>query len=107
MPPRATSWPKIPSAPISRPRRRFHPIRSEEPLMDIDPKLTVAEILALHPEARPALAALGLDACCGGKHPLEFACRAHGVPVETALDAIRKVVAKAPSGGPRIDLQAS
>jgi len=75
--------------------------------MDIDPKLTVAEILALHPEARPALAALGLDACCGGKHPLEFACRAHGVPVETALDAIRKVVAKAPSGGPRIDLQAS
>ena len=58
--------------------------------MSIDPKMTVAEILSLHPEARPALAQLGLDACCGGKHPLEFACRAHNVPVEAALEAIEK-----------------
>src|SRR4030095_1587940 len=42
--------------------------------MSIDPKLTVAEILERHPEARAALAKLGLDACCGGRHPLEFAC---------------------------------
>jgi len=58
--------------------------------MNIDPKMTVAEILSRIPEARPALAQLGLHACCGGKHPLEFACRAHHVPVETALAAIEK-----------------
>jgi uncharacterized protein involved in response to NO len=60
--------------------------------MSIDPKLTVAEILERHPEARAALAKLGLDACCGGRHPLEFACRAHQVPLETALGAIRDAV---------------
>ena len=72
--------------------------------MSIDPSMTVAEILQRHPEARAPLAALGLDACCGGKHPLEFACRAHGVPVETAIAAIEK----AAGGGEKdaeIDLQ--
>ena len=74
--------------------------------MSIDPKMTVAEILSLHPESRPALAQLGLDACCGGKHPLEFACRAHNVPVETALEAIEKSAsAKHPVS--RITLQSS
>jgi len=74
--------------------------------MNIDPKMTVAEILNRHPEARPALAALGLDACCGGKHPLEFACRAHNVPVETALSAIEQTAAgqKSPA---KLDLQMS
>ncbi|MCI0655658.1 MAG: DUF542 domain-containing protein, partial [Acidobacteria bacterium] len=74
--------------------------------MNIDSRMTVAEILNRHPEARPALAALGLDACCGGKHPLEFACQAHNVPVETALSAIEKAVGgrKSPA---RIDLQMS
>jgi uncharacterized protein involved in response to NO len=74
--------------------------------MSIDPKMTVAEILNLRPEARPALAALGLDACCGGKHPLEFACRAHNVPVETALSAIEKAAAGQESPA-KLDLQMS
>ena len=74
--------------------------------MELDPKMTVAEILALHPQARPALAALGLDACCGGKHPLEFACRAHGVAVETAMAAIRDAAAPAQPGPDGIHLQA-
>ncbi len=63
--------------------------------MSIDPKMTVAEILSACPAARAPLAALGLDACCGGKHPLEFACRAHGVPVETALAAIERAASEA------------
>ena len=75
--------------------------------MNIDPKMTVAEILNRHPEARPALAALGLDACCGGKHPLEFACRAHNVPVETALSAIATAAAAARVETKKVDLQMS
>jgi uncharacterized protein involved in response to NO len=71
--------------------------------MSIDPAMTVAEILQRHPHARAPLAALGLDACCGGKHPLEFACRAHGVPVETALAAIAK--ASGEKTDPEMDLQ--
>ncbi len=57
----------------------------------IDPGMTVAEILKRHPEARPVLAGLGLDACCGGSHPLEFACRAHRIPLERVLAAIEEV----------------
>ena len=66
--------------------------------MSIDPKMTVAEILSAFPAARAPLAALGLDACCGGKHPLEFACRAHGVPVETAVQAIERATGAAAPG---------
>jgi Domain of unknown function (DUF1858)/Domain of Unknown function (DUF542)/NnrS protein len=55
----------------------------------IEPSMTVAEIVQRHPEARPILARFGLDTCCGGKHPLEFACRAHKVPVEEVLAALR------------------
>ena len=67
--------------------------------MSIDPKMTVAEILSAWPAARAPLAALGLDACCGGKHPLEFACRAHGVPVETAVAAIERAAGEAAAPG--------
>ncbi|HEU5181115.1 MAG TPA: DUF542 domain-containing protein [Candidatus Polarisedimenticolia bacterium] len=67
--------------------------------MLIDPKMTVAEILSVCPAARAPLATLGLDACCGGKHPLEFACRAHGVPVETALAAIERAASAASTPG--------
>lgn len=57
----------------------------------IDPKMTVAEILRRHPRARPVLARLGLDACCGGAHPLEYACAAHKVRLEEALAALSGV----------------
>jgi hypothetical protein len=57
----------------------------------IDPKMTVAEILRRHPRARPVLARLGLDACCGGSHPLEFACAAHKIPLGEVLSALRDV----------------
>ncbi|HEU4401358.1 MAG TPA: DUF542 domain-containing protein, partial [Candidatus Polarisedimenticolia bacterium] len=57
----------------------------------IDPTLTVAEILKRHPQARAVLARFGLDACCGGAHPLEFACRAHKVDLAEVLAAIGQV----------------
>lgn len=64
----------------------------------IDPKMTVAEIIRLRPEARAVLARFGLDACCGGSHPLEFACRAHEVPLDEVMAAVRAV--RGPAGRP-------
>jgi uncharacterized protein involved in response to NO len=58
--------------------------------MRIDPSMTVSEIIQRHPGTALVLARFGLDACCGGKHPLELACRAHKVDpavVLLALDA--------------------
>ncbi len=50
-----------------------------------DPKLPVKEILARFPDVRSVLAAHGLDACCGGEHPLERACAAKSVPLAQVL----------------------
>src|SRR5262245_23807371 len=51
----------------------------------IDPTLPVREILARRPHLASALAAHGLDSCCGGQHPLADACRAKGVPLDEVL----------------------
>jgi uncharacterized protein involved in response to NO len=64
----------------------------------VDPRMTVAEILKRWPEARPVLAGYGLDACCGGSHPLEFACRAHKVSLDEVVKAIAAVAATGPGG---------
>jgi hypothetical protein len=45
----------------------------------IDPTVPVRELLARRPYLASALAARGLDTCCGGLHPLEQACRAKGL----------------------------
>src|SRR5262245_4581282 len=51
----------------------------------IDPSLPVREILARYPELRSALAARGLDTCCGGEHPLRQACAAKSQPLDEVL----------------------
>ena len=56
--------------------------------MSIDPRKSVAEIVNEHPAAGPVLARFGLDTCCGGKHPLEMAARAHKVDLAEVLRAI-------------------
>ncbi len=50
-----------------------------------DPATPVRDILARYPQLSSALAAHGLDSCCGGEHPLGDACRAKGVPLEAVL----------------------
>ena len=50
-----------------------------------DPALPVRELLARYPHLRSALAARGLDACCGGEHPLAQACVAKGQPLDEVL----------------------
>jgi uncharacterized protein involved in response to NO len=59
--------------------------------MSIDPAMTVADILRHFPGARAVLQRFGLDACCGGAHPLEFACRAHTIDVQEVLAALEAV----------------
>src|SRR5690242_1323280 len=61
--------------------------------MRIDPSMTVSDIIQRHPETAAVLARFGLDACCGGKHPLELACRAHKVAPETVLAALDSATA--------------
>jgi hypothetical protein len=69
--------------------------------------MTVAEILRRHPAARPVLAGLGLDACCGGAHPLEFACRAHGVDLGRVIAGLEAVVRVEPEAGGDIRIEPS
>jgi hypothetical protein len=45
----------------------------------IDPAVPVRDLLSRYPHLSSALAAHGLDACCGGMHPLKDACAAKGV----------------------------
>jgi hypothetical protein len=58
--------------------------------MTIDPAMTVAEIIRRQPGAAAILARFGLDTCCGGSHPLEFACRAHRIDLAEVLRALER-----------------
>ncbi|HYK41571.1 MAG TPA: DUF542 domain-containing protein, partial [Thermoanaerobaculia bacterium] len=51
----------------------------------IDPKTPVKELLERYPHLASALAAHGVDTCCGGIHPLEQACAARGVSLEEVV----------------------
>jgi len=51
----------------------------------LDPKTPVKDLLEKYPHLSSALAAHGVDTCCGGIHPLEQACAARGVPLEAVL----------------------
>ena len=65
--------------------------------MRINPEHTVAEIIREHPEAAPILARFGLDACCGGRHPLAMACGARRVDLREVMAALEGVVAGTPA----------
>ena len=49
------------------------------------PSTPVKDVLARHPATAPILAEAGFDLCCGGRHPLEFAAKAHGVELPPLL----------------------
>jgi uncharacterized protein involved in response to NO len=51
----------------------------------IDARIPVRELLARMPHLSSALAARGLDACCGGEHPLEETCAARGIPLDEVI----------------------
>ncbi len=62
-----------------------------------DAKMPVREILARHPHLASALAAHGLDACCGGVHPLEEACAARRLDLSEVLRDLESAHAAAES----------
>ena len=63
----------------------------------LDPRLPVRDLLARYPHLRSALAAHGLDTCCGGAHSLEDACRARGADLAEVLADLSSAHAAAES----------
>lgn len=51
----------------------------------IDPQVPIRDLLERMPHLSSALAAHGLDACCGGVHPLAQACAARGLALDDVV----------------------
>jgi uncharacterized protein involved in response to NO len=51
----------------------------------IDTGIPIRELLARMPHLSSALAARGLDACCGGEHPLAEVCSKRGLPLDEVV----------------------
>jgi uncharacterized protein involved in response to NO len=60
-----------------------------------DANLPIRELLARHPHLASALAARGLDACCGGMHPLAEACAAKGLDLREVMSDLESAHAAA------------
>jgi uncharacterized protein (DUF2249 family) len=56
----------------------------------ITPLTTVAQVLERYPATAPVLADFGLDCCCGGVKPLEFAAQAHGAELDVLLARLQE-----------------
>ena len=61
---------------------------------------TVGELAAENPAAARVFEKLGIDYCCHGGRKLEEACRAAGLPVEMAEDALEMAVETARAASP-------
>ena len=59
---------------------------------EIDPSLTVNEVMACWPQSIGPLNSLGIDTCCGGANPLRDAATNAGVPLPVLLAAIEHAV---------------
>jgi uncharacterized protein DUF542/cytochrome c/quinol oxidase subunit I len=64
----------------------------------ISPQTPIKDILAAHPGTRDVLARHGLDACCGGSHPLEMAARAHKLDLPVLLAKLHEAAAAGQPG---------
>ncbi|MDE2291130.1 MAG: DUF542 domain-containing protein [Elusimicrobia bacterium] len=60
--------------------------------------MPINEVVTRWPAALAVLARHGLDMCCGGVHPLEFAAKAHGLDLEALLKELDAAVL-GPAGG--------
>jgi regulator of cell morphogenesis and NO signaling len=60
---------------------------------------TVAELVLERPARARLFERLGLDYCCGGRRPLEEACRRRGLDVETVVAALEAVDETAAAAG--------
>jgi iron-sulfur cluster repair protein YtfE (RIC family) len=59
----------------------------------ITPNMKVGDIVRIWPETMQVFARYGLDLCCGGVHPLEYAAHRHGFSLEKVLEELKAAVA--------------
>jgi regulator of cell morphogenesis and NO signaling len=62
--------------------------------MEITGHTLVADIAAHHPRSIEVFERHGIDFCCGGRRPLEEACREHGAAVEAVAAEIADAAAR-------------
>jgi regulator of cell morphogenesis and NO signaling len=58
----------------------------------LDPNLTINEIVALYPATIPIFNRFGMDTCCGGGVSVDEAARQDGIDVDDVLAALRAAV---------------
>ena len=63
----------------------FAPVPLYGVLAGIRPSTPVQVVMGRYPATAPLFAEYGFDLCCGGKHSLEFAAKAHGVELAAVL----------------------
>jgi regulator of cell morphogenesis and NO signaling len=56
--------------------------------LQIDPALTINEIVAAHPETIPVFNRFGFDTCCGGGIRVDEAARRDGIDVDVVMTAL-------------------
>jgi regulator of cell morphogenesis and NO signaling len=61
--------------------------------LQLDPALTINEIVAAHPETIPVFNRFGMDTCCGGGVSVEEAAKRDGVDVSDVVAALNDVLA--------------
>lgn len=61
-------------------------------LTQLDPTLTINEIVARYPATIPVFNRFGMDTCCGGGVSVEAAARRDGTNLDVVLAALRTVV---------------
>ncbi|MCC5785695.1 MAG: iron-sulfur cluster repair di-iron protein [Phycisphaerales bacterium] len=61
---------------------------------EIDPRSTVGQLVAERPARSRVFEALRIDYCCGGKQPLEEACRRRNLVTETVVDLLLAMEAR-------------
>lgn len=64
-------------------------------VIQLDPSLTINEIVARHPETIAVFNRFGMDTCCGGGVPVEEAARRDGLDLDQILAALRDATEQA------------
>ena len=67
----------------------------DHPNIDIRPDMTVANLVIQFPQLRLSLEKMGIDYCCGGKHPLSDAAQRAGVEWPVLLTALKAALVSA------------
>ena len=61
----------------------------------LDPKLSVNELLRLHPTVLPVLNGFGVDTCCGGAESLSEAAQSAKIPLDALMAALEASLQRA------------